>query len=65
MPSIIVTCNRCAEKINGYMNEFGTSGFYRVDKPGWQIYQRENEKIICDNCMHNDLNYRKNFVWIK
>ena len=65
MIEVTVTCERCLKSINGFETEFGTGGFYRVDKLAWMKYQRNCEKIICDSCMHKDSNYRRDFVWTK
>ena len=32
MIEVTVTCERCLKSINGFETEFGTGGFYRVDK---------------------------------
>lgn len=38
-----------------------TAGFYDVSGTTWGKYRRPGEGIVCDNCMHNDPKYRKDY----
>lgn len=59
-------CDRCNQLIDGNVEEIPsanipcrcTEGYYDVSEGYWKTFARNNEKIICDNCMHSDLRYQ-------
>lgn len=59
MDQVKVRCDRCGAEIEGYDDQYGTSGFYRIGKGtgSWEKYANPGESIVCDDCMWKDARY--------
>lgn len=55
---VIVTCDRCKNKIKGIESIDCTGGFYKASKY-WSKFMNDGENILCDNCMFQDERYIK------
>jgi len=64
MKKIVVKCDRCGNQIEGAESECGTCGFYVLNNSLWGKYSKNNEVILCDNCMWKDDHYREDYPHI-
>jgi hypothetical protein len=62
---ITVQCSRCHRMIKGLQDDNCTGGFYDTSHGYWQKYCDPDETIICDDCMHWDRRYVKDYGDIK
>ena len=62
--NIKVTCSRCEKEIDGIESSDFTGGFYRVSTGYWKKYAKNDEEILCDNCMQVDVRYVKDYGYI-
>lgn len=62
MTRSIVTCDRCNQTIDGWVEYVTTedvpfimtAGYFIVTKGTWEEFARENESIVCNACMLAD-----------
>lgn len=59
MNNVLVRCSRCNRDIEGIKSEGVTGGFY--ESIGWEKYFDAGETIVCDDCMHCDHRYQKDY----
>lgn len=50
-------CDRCKSTFVGEECCGVTCGFYYVDSGPWVKFGKNNEKIVCDACIHSDPRY--------
>jgi hypothetical protein len=63
MAEVTVVCSRCRALIDGHEDATSTSNFYRVAPDSyWYRYSRPGEEVLCDDCMHKDRRYKKDFT---
>lgn len=54
----LIHCDRCHRKVEGWIDEDGTSyGVYVVDHGDWAKFAEGHEIVLCDRCMHCDPRY--------
>ena len=58
MNTIKIKCHRCGNIVDGFEDELGTSGFYRLTGY-WKQFARNPETVICDGCMWKDTKYQE------
>jgi len=55
---MLLHCDRCHRKVDGWVDEDGTSyGVYVVDHGEWAKFADGHETLLCDKCMHCDPRY--------
>ena len=65
MKDIKITCDRCGKVIEGTIDlclntgAIVTGGYYIVSEGNWKEFGRWEEENICDDCMHDDPEYKK------
>lgn len=71
MPVVYRKCDRCSQWIRGIeieaTNDYpgGTGGFYYVGPAYyWTRYSNPGETVVCDNCMHKDERYIREYPYI-
>ena len=69
MKTVKITCDRCGADVDGSIDRCPstgaiiTEGYYIVSEgSSWDEYQRDDEEYICDDCMHNDPEYKKLYL---
>jgi hypothetical protein len=60
-PTMAIWCARCHHLVEGARAPGVTMGFYEVTKPPWSKYRRDGESVVCDDCMHVDPGYRRDY----
>ena len=63
LQQITIQCDRCKEFVDGIVGDIDdrwsyTGGFYDVSQGSWAEFSRNEEKVVCDTCMHLDPKYR-------
>lgn len=61
MPFEEITCCRCERVIIGYKDGEITEGYFDMSDPEWAEYSNPGEDFVCNECMHKDERYLKDY----
>ena len=57
--SEIIKCDRCGKSIETVEGFVMTSGYYNVTGYPWKIFAKNGEQKVCDECIHNSMEYKR------
>jgi hypothetical protein len=61
MKTVRVKCDRCKQEVEGTVDKVVTAGYYDVSEGYWRKFARQDERVVCDNCMYADPRYQETY----
>ena len=59
MRVVKVKCDRCKQEAEGIVDKQVVGGYYDVSEGYWAQFAKQDENIVCDNCMFTDPQFQE------